>query len=300
MIIQNENIIDRFIRFLFAEISLLLALFWLGGIWQAIACVLGVVLFATALSGFCGLYRVFRFSTVRREKEKISKIRFFSFLAILLAVGVAGFYASSFFSKKFFVEDYNRMNDYYKQVLYNTGQDKREESISNYNQLLAQYAVFNEKYSRYHPLAIAGDKKFNQDLASIGELFESLRIMVNTGNLKTSHAEFEKARPIFQDILVRNGFSMFSIALVDFHDSMEKVIEAADKKDAAGVIISYVEADDKLKAVETGEIHEGVDAIRDNLEGVLELAKTGDPDSLSAKAAELKSSFIKVYMKAGN
>jgi len=40
-------------------------------------------------------------------------------------------------------------------------------------------------------------------------------------------------------------------------------------------------------------------AIRNNLEELLNLAKSGNTESLSAKAAELKSSFVKVYLKRG-
>ena len=39
--------------------------------------------------------------------------------------------------------------------------------------------------------------------------------------------------PIFQDILKRNNFSLLAISLVDFHDVMETVIEAADTKDVS-------------------------------------------------------------------
>jgi hypothetical protein len=44
---------------------------------------------------------------------------------------------------------------------------------------------------------------------------------VYTGNLPESHLAFEKIRPIFQDILKRNNFSLLAVSLVDFHDVME-------------------------------------------------------------------------------
>jgi len=59
-----------------------------------------------------------------------------------------------------------------------------------------------------------------------------LKDKIYTGELKQAHLDLEKVRPIFQDILKRNNFSLLAVYLVDFHDVMEKVIEAADAKNA--------------------------------------------------------------------
>lgn len=122
---------------------------------------------------------------------------------------------------------------------------------------------------------------------------------VYTGNLKESHLDLEKVRPIFQDILKRNNFSLLAITLVDFHDVMEKVIESADTKNSTGVINAYVEANDKLKAVEVEANDTEIQAIRKNLEDIKTLAEQGLSEKLPEKSAELKSSFVKVYLKRG-
>ena len=108
---------------------------------------------------------------------------------------------------------------------------------------------------------------------------------------------FEKT--IFQEILKRNGFSMLQVYLVDFHDAMEKIIEVADAKDSKGVIAVYPEVSDKLKAVEDIANDDEIKAIRENLDEVLRLATDGKVNELSAKAAQLKSSFVKVYLVRG-
>lgn len=125
------------------------------------------------------------------------------------------------------------MNNFYKQTLFNTGKDKRAESIANYDALVSEYATFLAKYTTYHPYSLRSDKNLNNDLEKISNMISSEKNAVYTGVLTGSHLEFEKIRPIFQDILKRNNFSLLAISLVDFHDVMEDVIDAADKKDTA-------------------------------------------------------------------
>jgi hypothetical protein len=295
---KNEGVIDRLIRVILAEVFFLLAWFWFGGIVQIVLYILGFMMLITAIMGFCGLYKIFGINTNKNNK-KISNVLLGIFVLMFLIIVVAGSYYSDFFTRKLFLEDFNVMNNYYKQTLFNTGQEKRPESIANYDKLVSEYANFSKKYSNYHPRVIANDKNFNSDVAKVSALILNLKDKVYAGNLKESHTNFEEVRPIFQEILKRNGFSMLAVYLVDFHDSMEKVIAEADKKNPAGVIETYVDANDKLITVEEAANDDEIKAIRNNLETLLNLAKSGSAESLSAKAAELKSSFVKVYLKRG-
>jgi hypothetical protein len=201
--------------------------------------------------------------------------------------------------KKFFLEDYNRMNQYYKQTLFFTGQNNRTEAMSNYTNLVKEYSVFCQKYSEYHPYVIKGDTKFNTDITTVKDLITSLQNNVTSGDLPATHKEFEALRPIFQDILKRNGFSMLSVNLVDFHDAMEKIIAGADSKDASQVIAVYQEVSDKLKAVEEVANDIEIQTIRQKLEQVVTTAKSENVEILPAQGADLKSSFVKVYLKRG-
>jgi len=295
---KNEGVIDKLIRVILAEVFFLLAWFWFGGAVQIVFYILGFMMLITAIMGFCGLYKIFGINTNKNIK-KISNVVLGVFAIMFVVIAVAGSYYSDFFTRRLFLEDFNVMNNYYKQTLFNTGQEKRPESIANYDKLVSEYANFSKKYSNYHPRVIANDKNFNSDLAKVSALILNLKDKVYTGNLKESHTNFEEVRPVFQEILKRNGFSMLAVYLVDFHDSMEKVIAEADKKNPAGVILTYVDANDKLIAVEEAANDDEIKAIRNNLETLLNLAKAGDAESLSARAAELKSSFVKVYLKRG-
>jgi hypothetical protein len=97
----------------------------------------------------------------------------------------------------------------------------------------------------------------------------------------------------------RNGFSMLSIALVDFHDAMELILTAANEKDAARVTALYAEISEKLKVVEAEANDEEIKAIRTALDDVLATANASQLDSLPGKGEALKSSFVKVYLKRG-
>lgn len=298
-LIKNENTLDRFIRLFLAEFLFLVSYFWLGGVLQIAAYILAIVILLTASTGFCALYYLSKCNTKTRFSKPLSKFILFPFLIFLVIYPFIGGYYSNFFTKKFFLEDFNRMNNFYKQTLFNTGQNKRTESIDNYEKLVSEYSKFSVKYHSYHPYVLKGDTKLNDDLVRISNIISQAKDQVYNGDLKSLHTKLEAVRPILQDILKRNNFSMLGVTLVDFHDSMEKAIAAADAKNSAGVIESYTEVNEKLIAVEEQANDDEIKQIRKNLEDLFTLAKNNKSEELSKKAGELKSSFVKVYLKRG-
>lgn len=286
-------------RVLLAEIFFLLGFFWFAGIIQTVFYVASFVMLATAVVGFCGVYAIFGIQTCTVSEKPTSKTALLILSILFVITAVGGAYASNFFTKKFFLEDYSSMNQYYKQALFFTGQEKREEAVSNYQKLMLEYGLFQAKYQRYHPYIVAQDKAFNSDLDRIAVLIANPKEKILTGDLKSAHLDLEQVRPVFQDILKRNGFSMLAVYLVDFHDAMEKIITAADNKSPESVISTYPEVSDKLKMVEETANDAEIQSIRQNLDQLLSLANANNTAALSAKAAELKSSFVKVYLKRG-
>ncbi len=296
---KNESIIDRLIRIILSSVLFILAFYWSHGVLQIILYILSLIMLATAISGFCALYKILNISTKKKSDEPISKIIISIFVVLFMAILIGGIYFSNFFTKKIFIEDYNQMNQYYKQTLFYTGQDKRIEAVDNYKKLVIEYNIFKSKYTQYHPYAVSLDKEFNNDLTKVSILIVNLKDKVTTGDLKSAHVDLEQVRPIFQDILKRDGFSMLAITLVDFHDTMEKIISTADAKDVVGTFAVYGEVSDKLKAVEEVVNDSEIQVIRIKLEELLVLAQNNKPLELSAKAAELKNAFVKVYLKRG-
>ena len=296
MFIQNENLTDRLVRGLLAVIFFIVGYYWFGGAVQIIFYVLGIVMVITLATGFCGLYTLLGIDTNKMLPEP-SKPLIWSIVTIIVLTLFGGSYASSFFTKKFFVEDFNAMNNNYKQTLFNTGQNKRPESIAAYEKLVTSFAAFQAKYQKYKPAPLKGDKKFDADLQVVAKQINEVKDGVYNGDLPTTHKNLEPIRSEFQEILKRDNFSMIGMALSDFHDAMEVAIEAADDKKADGVIAAYSETDSRLKVVEEMENDAEIQVIRANLETLNTSAKSNKLEDLPKQAADLKSSFIKVYLK---
>ena len=220
--------------------------------------------------------------------------------AIVLAALVGGgSYASAFFTRKIFLEDFNAMNHFYKQTLFLTGKAQREEAVANLNQLKPALAAFTAKYTAYRPYDIKGDGQFPSDLSAVAKIISDVEPLVTTGDLHQAHLDLEKVRPIFQDVFKRNGFSMLAVALVDFHDAMELVLDAANAKDTAKIAELYPAVSDKLKVVEAEANDDEIKAIRAALDDVAATAQASQLDALPAKGETLKTSFVKVYLKRG-
>jgi hypothetical protein len=195
-----------------------------------------------------------------------------------------------------FLEDFNRVNDPYKETLFATGQGRRNESINYYANLTEALAAFLEMYKDHRPAIIKADEQFSGDMMNASAIISDAKNGVYTGNLTEAHKKLEEVRPIFQNILNRNGLLPLSVALVDFHDVMELVLDAANNKDASKVAEFYLKADEKLRAVEVISSEPGIKLIRANLDEVMSLAKENKAAELPAKAGDLKASYIKVYL----
>ncbi len=296
---NNLHPIDRFVR-AFAGIALLeLGYFWLAGGWQIGAFVVGAVLLITALAKFCPLYSLLGLRTGHAQTNAPGKV--YAVLAGLglLAVLVGGSYASQFFTRKLFLEDFNAMNDYYKQTLFLTGKNERAKAIEKYDLLLPAFARFQAKYSAYRPYALKNDTQLAADLASVQGMLAGVNEPVRTGDLQQAHLALEKVRPVFQQMFKRNGFSMLAVALVDFHDDMELMLEAAESKNADKLLALYPQVSDKLKAIEAEASDAEIQTIRKNLDALRDQAQAKSLDALPAAGEALKTSFVKVYLKRG-
>ena len=295
----NLNTWDRMVRALLGLVALELAFFWLAGGLQIAAYVVGAVLLVTALVRFCPLYRVLGISTLSRAGRGMGKAMGAVAVVLLATLLAGGSYASIFFTRKLFIEDFNVMNNFYKQTLFLTGKNEREKAVANYENLIPSFQKFQEKYTTYHPYALKGDTKLGPDLVQVAGMISGVNDLVRTGDLHQAHLALEKVRPVFQDIFKRNGFSMLAVALVDFHDEMELMLDAANAKDSAKLVALYPQVSEKLKAVETETNDAEIQAIRKNLDDLLGLAKAAQTDQLPAKGDALKSSFVKVYLQRG-
>jgi hypothetical protein len=296
---KNIHPIDRWCRLALAIVLAQWGYFWLSGAGQWAAYAGAVVMAGTAAAEFCPIYRFFGMGTAQLPVGKVSTIwRWFGWLA-LLAIFVGGNYGNALFSRQLFLEEFNAMNHFYKQTLFLTGKSERETAVMNWEKMVSGYAGFQRKYSAYQPFALRGDRQLVTDLQKVAEIMAAVEPLVRDGDLHQAHLDLEKIRPVFQDIFKRNGFSMLAVALVDFHDAMELILDAANAKDAEKVKQLYPMLNDKFTSVELEANDAEIQAIRKNLDELLAIAQAGNLRAMPAHADQLKSSFVKVYLKRG-
>lgn len=297
---KNILPIDRFLRLLLAVVLLETGFFWLSGVPQMLTYLAGAVMLVTGASSFCPIYKVIGVGPSAASCSRMPAlwVRVVAVLVLLGAV-VAGSYASAVFSRKFFLEDFNAMNHHYKQTLFFTGKADREKAVSNYDLWVPAFEKFENKYSVYRPLAVRSDTQFSNDLGQVKAMMLAVKDAVISGDLHQAHLDLEKVRPVFQEQFKRNGFSMLSVALVDFHDAMELMLDTANGKDAAKTAGLYDPVNAKLQAIEAEANDPEIQAIRAELDALNALAKEGKLDAMPAQADKLKASFVKVYLKRG-
>ena len=297
---KNILPIDRFLRLLLAILLFEGAYFWLSGTPQILAYLAGAVMLVTGASSFCPIYKVAGMGPSAASCSRLPAlwIRAVAVLALVGAV-VGGSYASAMFSKKYFLEDFNAMNHFYKQTLFFTGKAEREKANANYEKWVPAFENFEKKYSEYRPYALRSDTRFETDIAQTKAMMLGVKEAVKSGDLKQAHLDLEKIRPVFQEQFKRNGFSMLSVALVDFHDAMELMLDTASAKDAVKTVDLFEKVNVKLQAIEAEANDAEIQAIRAALDTLYTLAKEGKTEALPAQADKLKTSFVKVYLKRG-
>ena len=299
---NNLHPIDRFVRALAGIALLELGYFWLAGAWQIGAFVVGAVLLITALLRFCPLYSMLGLRTgSTKSLQTAAPGKTLPVLAgvALVVMLMGGSYGSQFMTRKLFLEDFNAMNDHYKQTLFWTGKNERAKATEKYDLLLPAFARFQAKYSAYRPYALKNDTQLSADLVAVQSMLAGVNEQVRTGDLQQAHLALEKVRPVFQLVFKRNGFSMLSVALVDFHDDMELMLEAATSKNADKLVALYPPVNDKLKAIEAEANDAEIQTIRKNLDALRTQAEAKALDALPAAGDALKTSFVKVYLKRG-
>jgi hypothetical protein len=67
---KNEGLVDRILRIIFGIGIFLLGIYYSENGWQYLFYLLGIILIITGITGYCGIYNLFKFSTVRKKKFK--------------------------------------------------------------------------------------------------------------------------------------------------------------------------------------------------------------------------------------
>lgn len=93
---KNESGVDRMARIIIAEVLLLSGYLWLSDIWQIGAYVVGAVALITAVTGYCGAYKMVGINTYSENKKSVSGLAKSILVVIFLIIAAIGIYYGNF------------------------------------------------------------------------------------------------------------------------------------------------------------------------------------------------------------
>ena len=64
---KNEGLLDRILRLILGIGSFFIGFYYFDNSWQYLFYVIGLVLLVTAITGYCGIYKLFGISTVKKK-----------------------------------------------------------------------------------------------------------------------------------------------------------------------------------------------------------------------------------------
>ena len=72
---KNEGLFDRILRFILGVGFFILGYVYFENGWQYVFYFVGLVLLITSLTGYCGVYKLFKISTAKKKKVEKKFIR---------------------------------------------------------------------------------------------------------------------------------------------------------------------------------------------------------------------------------
>jgi hypothetical protein len=202
--VKNVGTHDRLLRVILAEVCVLAAFFWLGREWQIVFYLLAAVLLVQAATGVCGFYNFLKWNTCENIKRKEKNLIPIAIMAMIV-VAVAGSYGSAALTRDIFQSDLSSIMESYDLTMQYTGQDLQQESVQQFELLESAFSAFEEKYRDYRPWAVKFDDRFAGDVQNLSTIISGAGEDIHQGDLKTAHDDLQRAGPVFQSMLERNG-----------------------------------------------------------------------------------------------
>ncbi|VVB73026.1 Uncharacterised protein [uncultured archaeon] len=194
---KNLGIMDRLMRVLLAEFCVLVAIFWVAEEWQIPLFLIAGVMLLQAGTASCGVYTLLGWNSCEKVKRKDRNLMA-AFIAIALLLAVVGSIASFVMTKNIFLEDVGGLNDSYSLALQYSGQGQRDEAIDSFGNLNSTWRAFEEKYSKYRPMALKFNDNLTIEMNNVSAALASSKEDIYWGNLTLGHEELLTAGPDIQ------------------------------------------------------------------------------------------------------
>ena len=287
---QNESLLDRLLRVLVAEILIILAYFWLGIVGLILAWIGVALLIFTAIIGYCCIYRLLGLKIYDKKK----KPKLWQIVPLLLIIAflptIAGYCSVKHTSDRF-MRDFDAMDIFMKQSVYDSHIVNRNLLVDDYVQWQKHFERFNDKYSHYRPFIVKYDSRFCDDLRETEAISSELNYLVRRGNLGQANLELKKIDDMWTEMKKRNRISVFDLAVVGFERVAKELVTASSKMDAPTILWLYPRADLKLREIEANSDTPETRALRQALENLLSGAREGRAQDIPGLGADLEDAF---------
>ncbi len=194
---KNLGIMDRLMRVLLAELCVLVAFFWVAEEWQIPLFLIAGVMLLQAGTASCGVYTLLGWNSSEKIKRKDRNLMA-AFVAIALLLAVVGSIGSFIMTKNIFLEDVGVLNVSYSLALQSSGQGQRDEAIDSFGDLNTSWKAFEEKYSKYRPMAVKFNHNLTMEMNNVSAALAGSKEDIYWGNLSRGHEELEIAGPDIQ------------------------------------------------------------------------------------------------------
>jgi len=192
--VKNLGTVDRLMRVILAEACILVAFFWVAVDWQIPLYLIGIVMLFQAATGTCGLYSLLGWNSCERIKRR-NKNLMATFAALALLLAVAGSYMSITLTNDIYRQDVTALSGAYSLALQSSDRGEVSLAADQNKKLQAAFESFEERYSKYRPMAIKFDGNFSGEMNRISEAISSSQEGLEQGNLTGAHLKLLGAEP---------------------------------------------------------------------------------------------------------
>lgn len=206
----------------------------------------------------------------------------------------------------------------YKAALVGTNQKNVGASTNGVNELARYWKNVRDLYAVTPPPAFNGDNQWPRDLAKIVQAVSEAQAAIQSGDLSKGHEALEPVREILLEVRTRNGVPIFEDQMTLFHSVMEavtaptanKTVETLTSADVEAVKAAYPAMADAFKRIEKApDGHfdaaqaQGYTALvqseASTIAALDTALKTGDKAAIIKTAADLKTTFSKLFAQYG-
>ena len=295
---RNISDLDRLGRVIISEVLILVAYFWLGGLYALLCWLATAALILSAITGFSLAYYRTNTASFRPAAGRTKLWQALPLLIVIAALPpLAGRYSIPPTTRTF-LNDFAVANVFLKQTIYDSDNGTKELTAANFTQWQAKFSEFSRKYGHYRPFVIKGDRQFSTDLRETAAANESIQQLAYAGDMAQVNSEMDKLQDRWLAVFQRNGLNFGLISLINYGQWADDLSSSGENLDAPHILVSYPQADLKLQELEqTMDPSDELTGLRAALENLTKASQRGDIKQMPQLGRDFKQAYLRLYMK---